>query len=361
MGGYLAGGQGGAGGGGGGFGLDMDALAVGLNGLSLNPNPNLAPMLAERRKEKRSRAAANETARYIRESLGRDDLAGLLEAGALDPETAIEMASPKEKDLPSLVETYEYFKGLGLSHEDALAAAKSGAGGSTNEFNITNGAEYGDIEKGWRRRRQTNPDGSVTEWEEPIPGSKAERLEQEAAAAEEAAATKADVADDQADTYTSVAVQTVDDILMKIDPETNPELKKSATGTTFATGGLAKTVSELPIVGNMMPYKDVSVLLNSLKGAIAFDRLQALRNASPTGGALGAVTEKEMELLMGALGPLAPDMNDRDLLIRNLKEVKKIMRKFAAYPNAGAALVPPGDPGAPAPGAPDDFAVEGAY
>jgi hypothetical protein len=327
--------------------------------MSLNPNPNLAPMLAERRKDKRARAAANETAKYVRESLGRDDLAGLLEAGALDPATAIEMATPKAPDMPALVETYEYFKGLGLSHEDALAAAKAGAGGT----NVTVGGSttLGDVEKGWQMDVIQNPDGSYTYRQSPVEGGPA-WLEIEAEKAKKAAADlKAGVVEDKQDTYTSVATQTIDDILMKIDPATNPAIDKQATGRRLATGGLAKTIAGLPVVGNMTEYNDVEKLLNSLKGSIAFERLQGLRDASPTGGALGAVTEKEMELLMGALGPLAPDMNDTDLLIRNLKTARRILEKFAAYPNAASAFTP--QPGAPAPGAPadDGFGVEGAY
>jgi len=48
----------------------------------------------------------------------------------------------------------------------------------------------------------------------------------------------------------------------------------------------------------------LSKTLESLKASIGFDRLQEIRNASATGGALGPVSDKENELLQSAYGSL---------------------------------------------------------
>jgi len=49
---------------------------------------------------------------------------------------------------------------------------------------------------------------------------------------------------------------------------------------------------------------DVQELINTMKSEIAFGRLQQMREASPTGAALGAVTENELKLLQSTIGSL---------------------------------------------------------
>lgn len=77
-------------------------------------------------------------------------------------------------------------------------------------------------------------------------------------------------------------------------------------------------------------------LLNTVRSNVAFDRLQQMREASPTGGALGSVTENELTLLQSAIGSLERS-NPEDLAF-NLKRVQEIydrvMQKASAYPNA---------------------------
>lgn len=53
--------------------------------------------------------------------------------------------------------------------------------------------------------------------------------------------------------------------------------------------------------------------LDTLKGNIAFNELAAMREASKTGGALGAVSEREMALLSSALGALDPGQSPENL------------------------------------------------
>lgn len=77
-------------------------------------------------------------------------------------------------------------------------------------------------------------------------------------------------------------------------------------------------------------------LLNTVRSNVAFDRLQLMRESSPTGGALGSVTENELKLLESAIGSL--ERSNPDDLAYNLKRVQEIydrvMQKAAAYPNA---------------------------
>lgn len=72
---------------------------------------------------------------------------------------------------------------------------------------------------------------------------------------------------------------------------------------------------------------DLNAALESLEGKIAFGELQAMKNASKTGGALGQVSEKELALLSGALKSLRQDQSPQQL-ISNLNEIKKILNNW---------------------------------
>ena len=96
--------------------------------------------------------------------------------------------------------------------------------------------------------------------------------------------------------------------------------------------------------------------VKTIKANIGFDRLQQMRNESPTGGALGNVSNFEVELLQSVLGSINLDQRPDALLaqLTRLEKIyKEITRKAAAYPNAakygfgGSAA-----PAAPAPTAP---------
>lgn len=83
---------------------------------------------------------------------------------------------------------------------------------------------------------------------------------------------------------------------------------------------------------------DASQLADTISAGIAFDRLQSMREASPTGGALGAVTEREMDLLKSSLGSISQSQG-QDQLLQNLNRLERIysdiMTKFSAYPSVG--------------------------
>lgn len=82
---------------------------------------------------------------------------------------------------------------------------------------------------------------------------------------------------------------------------------------------------------------DVKNDLASLQSIVSFDRLQAMREASPTGGALGAVSERELALLQASMGALSQNSSPEQLT-QTLDFIDNIMAKFEAYPsNAQAA------------------------
>jgi len=55
---------------------------------------------------------------------------------------------------------------------------------------------------------------------------------------------------------------------------------------------------------------DVSALLNTIGANTAFDRLQKMREQSPTGGALGAISERELSLLRDTIASIDQSQSD---------------------------------------------------
>ncbi len=98
-------------------------------------------------------------------------------------------------------------------------------------------------------------------------------------------------------------------------------------------------------------------LIDTIEANVAFDALSAMRAASPTGGALGAISERELTLLGATLSSLSQAQTP-DQFLRSLSELESIysgiMQKAAAYPNAAQfGFGPGGAPAAPsAPAAP---------
>jgi hypothetical protein len=64
-----------------------------------------------------------------------------------------------------------------------------------------------------------------------------------------------------------------------------------------------------------------------------------MREASPTGGALGAVSERELALLQSSMGALSNDMSEEELT-KTLDFIDGVMSKFAAYPQGAQEMQP---------------------
>lgn len=73
---------------------------------------------------------------------------------------------------------------------------------------------------------------------------------------------------------------------------------------------------------------DLKGTLDTIKANVGFDQLQAMRDASPTGGALGQVSEQENRLLQSVLGSLEQSQRQEQLAenLQNLKQVLTDMR-----------------------------------
>ena len=98
------------------------------------------------------------------------------------------------------------------------------------------------------------------------------------------------------------------DIVLGKVKEAN-KLLSGTTGGFFATG-LAQTLTGF--LGGT-PAKNLAAKLNTISANLSFDTLQAMRDASPTGGALGQVSEREIELLGATVASLDPSQSPTQL------------------------------------------------
>lgn len=92
----------------------------------------------------------------------------------------------------------------------------------------------------------------------------------------------------------------------------------------------AANVGPAAVVNARIPGTDAYNLANTLdtiKANIGFDRLQEMRAASPTGGALGQVAVKELEFLQAVRGSLNQNQSPAQLK-KNLGQVRKHYERF---------------------------------
>jgi len=93
---------------------------------------------------------------------------------------------------------------------------------------------------------------------------------------------------------------------------------------------------------------DLSSLLSTLKANAGFDRLQAMRAASPTGGALGNVSDSENKMLQATIGSLEQSQT-KEQLTYNLRRFQDlyldIIHGPGNRPNAGGAIANNGTEG----------------
>lgn len=78
--------------------------------------------------------------------------------------------------------------------------------------------------------------------------------------------------------------------------------------------------------------KDLETTLNTIKGNIGFDKLQQMRANSPTGGALGAVSDFENKMLQSTIASLETSQS-REQFLANLKRVEDTYNTIVHGPN----------------------------
>jgi len=150
--------------------------------------------------------------------------------------------------------------------------------------------------------------GGVTEI---APGLSLEESKRQAKAGELAAKREFDKP--AAKSAVETAFQSFDELkAVASDLKNNPNLYQAfgaaAHLPTFSLGG---------------DKANIEAKLTTLKSKVAFAALQAMRDASKTGGALGAISEKELLLLENAIAPL--------MQTQGVEQAKESLQKIISY------------------------------
>lgn len=233
---------------------------------------------------------------------------------------------PKPEDVPSSVQEYNLSVKQGYKGGfDQWKKEQSAAGRANTTVNVgPSGIDYGDPEAGlaWAR----NPDGTVKLDERGIPIAEPYQGGKAFIAAQNA--TAADAAKVKTEKQTA-----------NIVTDNVTRIKEKMAGATLPTTGTFG-----PFVAKIggTAANDVRAMVNTIKANVGFDKLQQMRNASPTGGALGAVSEQENAMLQASIANLEQSQT-QDQFIYNLDQVNTLYDQIV---NGGTTTAP----NAPTPG-----------
>lgn len=270
-------------------------LAQGFGRMGIMGMEEIADGIAKQRTEAK---AKNKTVEYLRKS-GRNDLADAVESGSLGGSQAATLMFSKPKDdRTALMKNYEFFVSQGMDPEDAMKAVRAGTTinmGDVGQGDYLYGSKAG-LQSGYRLNVKT---GEAS----PIPGGPADTAAKEAEAADAGTSTQA----------------TAGSTVLGDITEMKRRVQESPTLTTGFIGGILKNVGGTGAL-------DVNELGKTIRANIGFDRLQRMRDESPTGGALGQVAVQELEALQASLGSLNTSQGP-DQLIRNLERLETQYRK----------------------------------
>jgi hypothetical protein len=112
------------------------------------------------------------------------------------------------------------------------------------------------------------------------------------------------------------------------------DIRKIYEGASPATGFWGSVMQWIPA----SDAADVRKLVKTLQGNIAFKTLADMRAASPTGGALGAVTERELDMLASAMGSIDPGLS-HFLFKGNIDEIERILNLYKQEANTAISQI----------------------
>lgn len=95
------------------------------------------------------------------------------------------------------------------------------------------------------------------------------------------------------------------------------------------TTGPGAALKDLPVIGQSTDAGSLDNLLKTIKTNLGFDKLDEMRANSPTGAALGNVTEKELEFLQAVRGSMEQAQKPSDLLVV-LDQVEEFVKQREA-------------------------------
>lgn len=288
----------------------QEQLAMGFGGMVQGAGVGRQDRLEQQR--------LNKTIEFLRTAGADPALVQMAEAGDVTGAFKEHLARtrPQQVKKPTSIQEYEFARQQGYDGSFVDFQTDQRKAGATNV--TVGGGRYGTIPQGYQL---VETDGGARMV--PIPGGPAD-TSQNVAKQQSQAGQKA-----------TVARQAIADIRGVLDD------KSSLTDWNLPEAGIVG--SKLADWGVNQQAVDVRRKLETLQSVVAFDRLQQMREASPTGGALGAVSERELALLQSSMGALSQDMSPEELS-QTLEFIDSVMKKFEAYPGYQEPLQQPAQP-----------------
>ncbi len=317
--------------------MGEDSVPAGIDGASqrlaaMKDNPyagRLSQMLAVQRMADQRRQAELASNREYEAGLRREDRDWrtqmtqnnqAFQREMLERQQAAARANRRAPAPPPAIQQYEYarnngYQGSFMDFQLALGKSRS------QNINVNTGQPQrafpglADLPKGYDLVRDSagnpvvGPDGNIQML--PIRGGPAE--------------TKAEKLAEVKQNARNIRQQTADIIGGKVNEARNL-IGSSAipiTGGFSVLAGIPGTEAH-----------NLGEILDTIRSNVGFDKLQALRDASPQGGALGQVTEREHRLLQSAIASLAQSQSEEQLL-QNLAQVEAIYNRIIHGPTGG--------------------------
>lgn len=116
-------------------------------------------------------------------------------------------------------------------------------------------------------------------------------------------------------------------------------IKEASNLVSGWTTGVGSYLKALPTTD----AKTLSSKIQTIKANLGFDRLQQMRDASPTGGALGQVAIQELDALQSSVASLDQELSPAELRV-NLGKVQKHYQNWLDIMRGGTPLKEPTEP-----------------
>ena len=286
-----------------------DRLIMAMQGMTMNPNQGLMGMAQqnmqdraqagrEAKAEAKGAEQRNRTAEWLMTQPGGEQYAQAIASGALPAAAALQMwqkasAGPDQTSLQK-----QYAQAVAQGYQGTLMdyqlELKQAGASKTTVNTAPTGQRHGTIPQGYTIVE--DPQSEAGYRMVPIPGGPEDQT------------AKTELANEGTRRSGDVVIEDIDRVISKMDDGGLP--------VAGMAGGLLSGVPGTDA-------HDASKLLQTIRANVGFDRLQQMRDSSPTGGALGAINQSEMTLLNSALGSLEQSQSPEQFR-QNLERLRGI-------------------------------------
>ena len=281
-------------------------MAILFNSMRMEPDDNIVAAVNSIKNKRTEKQARNKTVELMKRA-GRDDLAAAADAGVL---TAKEAYATMLNDAKEIRQA-QAGGNLTAKMREYQLAVQQGYEGSFIDYQQQGGGkppQVGSIPQGYELVTGTNEKGETTLRYVPIKGGPADTTKQDEATRERTLRTA------------GVVTGAIDRIQDKLKTTTLPI-------AGFVGGNLAQ-------VKGTNAYS-VKALVDTIRANIGFEALSQMRKESPTGGALGQVSNQEIGFLQATLANLdqGQTAEDFEAQLTQLENIyNQVITKLNAYP-----------------------------